>query len=411
MSPLQLASTKGVGLNAALPLLIIASFAATPVTVTTLNGNSVDGELTTLNSQKVTIQAEAEEKTFATDELMLLDLKSTSLPVQNPPKSCLLVDGSKFNFESISLAEKEFTLATTSFGEQTVKLSHVQNIRWGVIDDKVAESWTDLQSRGARDDLLVFRKGDVLDYVAGSVTKVSADGVTVNIRGRDLTAPLERVFAVVFAKRDVDDSPGLGVVKTTQGDVLKATEISLEEEMLSLSLSTGLNLKTEFNKIREIDFGGGRIQYLADLPFDESASAPPNADFPVVWFTAKNFPAGSGGRRQLLIDGESYPRGLWLHSGAVVRFRLNREFSEFKTIAGFDQTHIGRMPRFQPKVKLVVEGDGEELFSREFSWDDPASQLNIDLSNVRELIIRVESLGVAQGILEHFALGDAQVIK
>ncbi|MDA7527550.1 NPCBM/NEW2 domain-containing protein, partial [bacterium] len=79
--------------------------------------------------------------------------------------------------------------------------------------------------------------------------------------------------------------------------------------------------------------------------------------------------------------------------------------------AGFDQTHIGKMPRFQPKVNLVIEGDGEKLFSQEYSWDAPAEQLNIDLSNVRELVIRVESLGVAKGILEHFALGDAQVIK
>lgn len=403
--------TKGVGLNAVIQLLFVASLAATPVTVTTLDGESVKGDLSTLNSKKVIIQTEAEEKIFAVEDLMLLDLQSTSPLVQNPPRAILFNDGSLMSFEAVLLAEKEFQLTTVSFGEQTVPMNKVQNIRWGAIDEKVSESWADLQSRGARDDLLIFRKEDVLDYVAGSVMKVSNEGVTVNIRGRDLTAPLERVFAVVFAKREVNDAPGLGLIRTTSGDSLKASELSLEENVLTMKLLSGLSLKSELPKIREIDFGGGRIQYLADLPFDESASKAPDEDFPVVWFTARNFPAGSGGRRQLLIDRESYPRGLWLHSGAVVRFRLNREFSEFRAMAGFDQTHIGKMPRFQPKVNLVVEGDGENLFSQEFAWDDSAEQLNIDLSNVRELVIRVESLGVAKGILEHFALGDAQVIK
>ncbi len=398
-------------MNAAVQLLLIASLSGTPVTVTTLDGDSIEGELLSLNSRQVVVQGEVEEQSIAVDQLMLLQLTETDANSKSATHTVTLSDQSSLGFESIKFSEKNATIQTSLLGEQTISTSEIRNIRWGPLDDKIAESWGDLENRGARDDLLVFRKGDVLDYVAGSVSNVGEKGVTISVRGRDLTAPLERVFAVVFTNRSEKDRPGLGLVRTTGGDILKAKSLALEENILQISMASGIEASIDLSKIREIDFGGGRIRFLADLPFDESTSVSPDPDFPVVWFTARNFPAGTGGRRRLTIDGEQYQRGLWLHSGAVVRFRLNRQFSEFRTLAGFDQTHVGNMPRIKPKVKLVILGDGEELYAREFLWSDSPEKVKLDMSKVRELIIRVESLGVGKGILEHFALGDAQVIQ
>lgn len=379
--------------------------------MTTLDGESLQGELVSLNSNQVVVQGEVEEQSIAVDQLMLLHFTEVDANSKLATQFVTLGDQSSLGFESVKFDEKNAILQTPLLGEQTVAVSEIRNIRWGALDDKVTESWSDLESRGARDDLLVFRKGDVLDYVAGSVSNVGEKGVTISVRGRDLTAPLERVFAVVFANRSKKEQPGLGLVRTSSGDILKAKSLILKENNLQVSMANGIEASIDLSKIREIDFGGGRIRFLADLPFDESASKSPDSDFPVVWFTARNFPAGTGGRRRLTIDGEQYQRGLWLHSGAVVRFRLNRQFSEFRTLAGFDQTHIGKMPRFNPKVKLVILGDGEELYAREFLWSDSPEKVKLDMSNVRELIIRVESLGIGKGILEHFALGDAQVIQ
>lgn len=398
-------------MNAAIQLLLVASMTGTPVTVSTLDGETAKGELISLDSKQLEIEGDVGQQTFQLNQLMLLESSQVNDNINKPVSAVLLTDQSTLTFESLVLTEKNTTLQSKTLGEWQIPVGQIKNIRWGELDDVVADSWTDLQSRGARDDLLVFRKGDVLDYVAGTISQISDMGVTVTVRGRDLTAPLERVFAVVFANRTSVDSPGLGLVRTTAGDELKGTKFQLEDEKLTLTLLNDQSTSIDFSQVRQIDFGGGRIRFLADLPYDESASVSPDQDFPVVWFTARNFPAGSGGRRPLLIGGEQYSRGLWLHSGAVVRYRLNRQFSEFRTIAGFDQTHIGNMPRFNPKVKLTITGDNEQLYTQEFAWNDSPARLNLDLSNVRELVIRVESLGVGKGILEHFALGDAQLIK
>ena len=400
-------------MNAAIPWLLMAAISGAPVTATTLDGESLEGELLKLNAQQLVIEQGADNATVQIDQLMILQFTTAGSSPTVLDKAVRLVDQSVLGFDSLSASGEDATVSSATFGELTIPKSQITNIRWAGLDDKVSEAWEDLQTRNARDDLLVFRKGDVLDYVAGSVTRITGEGVTLSVQGRNLTAPLERVFGVIFANRKEQETPGLGLMRLANGDQLKMQELTLDEpgEVLSFATLGGVKLSIGIEQIREIDFGGGRIRFLADLPYDESGSVSPDPDFPVVWFTASNFPAGTGGRRPLTIGGETYQRGLWLHSGALVRLRLNRQFNEFRAIAGFDQTHVANMPRFDPRVKLVILGDGEELFSREFGWDDTPQKVNLDLSNVREMQIRVESLGAGKGILEHFALGDAQVIK
>ena len=49
--------------------------------------------------------------------------------------------------------------------------------------------------------------------------------------------------------------------------------------------------------------------------------------------------------------------------------------------------------------------------SREVAWNDPPSALDLDVSGVRELEIRVEPPREIPGVLEHLVLGEARVVK
>jgi hypothetical protein len=200
-------------------------------------------------------------------------------------------------------------------------------------------------------------------------------------------------------------------VRTSAGDEIQSTSIRLQPGQLELATGPLATITVPLDNVESIDYAGGRIRDLADLPFDQAASKSPREDTPVVWFVSRNSPAGSGGKGVLTIGEKQFRRGLWLHSGAVLRFRLNREFTKLRGIAGFETTYVARMPRFDPHVKLIISGDGQDLYQREFAWNDASQPLDVNLTDVRELVIRVESAGARQGILEHFALGDAQVIK
>ncbi|WP_437204508.1 NPCBM/NEW2 domain-containing protein [Planctomicrobium sp. SH664] len=389
-------------------LLCTTVEAGPPVTLTLLDGASRTGDLEKLSPDSLTLVVEGVEQSVPLDQVMELDFGHAEKPLDGITTG--LVDLSQIQSTEFQTDGTTVTLSAPGLGELSLPLRQLTDVRLKPLDDKIAASWKELRARNTRDDLLVFQKGDVLDYAAGSIARVTAENVVLLARGRELSAPRERVFGVVFASRGAPAATGKVQLHTVQKSVLAITTASLSGNDLSVQSTLG-ELKIPLDEVKSIDYGGGRIKFLADLPFDSTESKAPGADQSVVWFVARNSPAGSGGRLPLLIGKQEYRRGLWLHSGAVLRFRLNREFTRLKCQAGFERTHVVQMPRFEPRVRLVLQGDGKELWSKEFLWSDSPVPLDVDLTNVRELLIRVESLGPHEGVLEHFALGDAQVIQ
>ena len=394
-----------------IPLVMLAAVDAAPVSVSTLAGTTHTGTLLSLSTETLSLETPSGPQDLATEDLMLVEFREHSRTENSDAARITLVDNSTILASTITLEGPAVRASSLGLGDVTLATQALHDIRWGEADDAVGESWSDIRNRTTRDDLLVFRKGDVLDYVAGSISAVSAESVTLVVRGKSLSAPLDRIFGVVLTSRPKPSDRPVAVLTTTAGDTIQVNDLTLTGTELALRLPIDLELTVPIEHVSAIDFGGGRVRFLADLPFDDSNSRQPGPDETVNWFTCRNAPAGTGGRDPLRIGEETYRKGLWLHSGAHVRFRLNREFRELRAMAGFDLTFVQNMPTFDPRVRLVILGDQRELFSQEFGWRDAPVPLIIELSDVREFVIRVESLGTAEGILEHFALGDAQVIR
>jgi len=385
--------------------------AGPPVTLTLLDGSTRTGELQTLTIDDVEVNTDQGPEKIAVTQLMMVDLNPELATGETPQMEIVLADHSRLQLSTFTSDGTQATLVTPDLPAVSVPVRQISVVRLAGLDDKIASRWEDLTGRNARDDLLVIRKGDVLDYVAGSISKVTADAVTVLVREKELSAPREKIFGLIFASRATPPQVRRIAVRTRTGDVLQGESLQLVEDQLRITSFSLGEQSLPLGSIQSLDFGGGRIRSLADLPFDPSGSKPPHENDPVVWFVCRNAPAGSGGKLPLTIGEKEYRKGLWLHSGAALRFRLNREFTRLRTTAGFDLTHVTRMPRFNPSVRLVLLGDGKELYSKEFRWNDPPEQLDVSLADVRELTIRVDTAGSGQGILEHFALGDAQVIQ
>lgn len=387
--------------------LASAALAGPPARVTLLSGSTHEGELQSLSAEILTLTTGS----WPVKEVMDLAFPA-HLPSDNPGTlGVTLVDGSVVNLSACSMEGGNIQLTPLSFSPLTLPARQVRAIRLLPLDDTISTSWNELLQRTSRDDQVVIRKGDVLDYVSGSVARINEQQVVVLVRGQELAAPRERVFGLILASPAGDGARRGVAIRTLTGETLLATELALAGDALQIKTASLGQVSLPVARALSIDFGGGRVRMLASLPFDQSASKAPDPSQAPVWFVALNAPSGSGGRLPLVIGRKEYLRGLWLHSGAEVRFRLNREFTRLRATAGFDLTHSVRMPQFEPRVKLVVSGDGKELFSREFRWNDDPQPLDVNLADVRELVIRVESLGGKGGVLEHFALGDAQVIQ
>ncbi|WP_437227614.1 NPCBM/NEW2 domain-containing protein [Planctomicrobium sp. SH661] len=382
------------------------------VSLTLLDGTTRKGELLSLAPDRIQLTSDAGVQEIPVDSVMQMDfIGEAAAAGEKPAVGVTLADRSSLMLANVESDGTNVTLSIPGQDPVAIPTRQVSDIRFAPIDEKIASRWEDLRSRNARDDLLVIRKGDVLDYVAGSISKITPTAVTMLVREKELSAPREKVFGLVFASRAAPTQARRVAVHRDSGDLLQAETLTLENDQLKITSASLGQISVPTSSLQSLDFGGGRIRFLADLPFDQTASKPPHAESSVVWFVSRNAPSGSGGKAPLTIGTKEFRKGLWLHSGAVVRFRLNREYTQLRATAGFDLTHVTRMPRFDPSVRLVVLGDGQELYSKQFRWNDPPEQLDLKLTDVRELTIRIDSAGSAQGILEHFALGDAQVIQ
>lgn len=390
----------------------LSAMAGPPVMVTLLDGTSRTGELEKLTSEQVDLTTDQGAESIPGNQVMLIDFSAAEEGTgERPPMAVSFSDHSSLLVSTLESDGTTVSLTAPNLPALSIPVRQVHTVRLATLDDKISARWDDLVERNARDDLLVIRKGDVLDYVAGSIGRVTANAVTILVRGKELSAPREKLFGLIFAARTAPSQTHHIAVRTMEGSLLQAETLQLDQDALQLTVASIGKISIPLSQVESLDYGGGRIRYLADLPFDQSASRSPHEDDPVVWFISRNAPAGSGGRSPLQIGSKEYRKGLWLHSGAVLRFRLNREFTRLRTTAGFDLTHVTRMPRFNPRVRLVMTGDGKELYNKEFAWNDAPEPLDVSLADVRELTIRVDSAGSGQGILEHFALGDAQVIQ
>lgn len=408
-------------LNHSAILFSLCLAAGDPVTATKLDGTSVEGELTSFEAAQIVLSGSEGTVAIPREQLLSIQwenrVKSVPENLSVPsPVAISLTDGSRLALSKFEV-DGEQALLTTPLFEEPLRIDRrlVQSVRFQPLDDVVAASWDDLMTRNARDDLLVFRKEDVLDYVGGVVGQVTDEKLTLIVRGRELSTPRERVFGIIYAGRTSPKEKLVGEVTLASGDRLQASDIAFKERQWQVTLRAGTEVTLPAEYVSGIDFGGGRLRYLSDLAYDDGDSVDPHPGFPggsVVWFVSNDSPIGLGEKGlPLKVGNEEFRRGVWLHSGAVVRYRLNREYRRLQAVAGFELTDRDRMPKFDPQVRLVIEGDGKELYSRSLNWRDKPEELDLDVTGVRDLTVRVISEGKFHGILERVALGDARLIK
>lgn len=383
------------------------------LTLTQLDGTVLQGNLQSLSTTEAQVETTEGVKSVAVSQIMQLEFE----PVPEPASSVSVVsvhsiDSSLIQADSLTTDGTNAQLQISPFGQIEVPLRKLRDIRFASLDDKIAASWEDLRTRNTRDDLLIIRKEDVLDFVGGAVAKVTPESLTMIVKGRELTAPRERAFGLVLTSANPTVNSGNPIaVQLKSGTIVQAKTVILQEGAFIIESGLLGTLSLPAEHLQSLDFGGGRIRNLQDLTFDQSDSRSPDEKQPVLWFVSKNSPAGTRGKAPIKIGQTDYRRGLWLHSGANLRFRLNREYTQFKSVVGFDLTHVTSMPRINPRLRLVIQGDGKQLLSQEFNWNDPPSSIDVNVKDVRELVVQVQSLGKVPGVLEHFAFGDPQLLK
>src|SRR5262249_40791638 len=158
------------------------------------------GELVSLNAQSANIKGEKGERSFPISSL--LELKFTAQKADDPnlskAASLSLSDGSHIACSELSATARTVKCTSPHLGKFEVAPSMVASIRLGPVDDRVEADWQKLLQRTLKRDLLVVRKGDVLDYQDGIVGDIDNTLVKFSLDGEEIPIKREKVFGVVF---------------------------------------------------------------------------------------------------------------------------------------------------------------------------------------------------------------------
>lgn len=393
-------------------LVLGAVLAAAPeVDVTLLDGRTLQGALESLSAAELRLRSADGATTVAAADVLELRFPRAAAEdalEQSQRIEVRLVDGTVLLCTKYVSAGRSATLASAALGSQQVPLEQVRSVRLAALDSKVRDAWSELRTREARGDLLVVRKGDTLDFVGGVVAEVADASVEVLVDNREVPVPRERVFGIVYPRPAPARDAAVCELALDSGDRLRLSEIALTETELNAALVSGPRATVPVGLVRSIDFGLGRVRYLADLPEAATYSPVGLIGSEDVMKVRKNGNSLGGALR---VGKTMYARGLWIHSGTTLRYRLNRDYRRLQGVVGIERSSDS-CARLAPAVHVVVLGDGKVLLEADFTWAGEPQTVDFDVGGVRDLEIRVLPVSAETlGACEHLAIAEARVIK
>ena len=415
---------------AAAPAAEVPADAAVPVTAVPLRGEPVSGTLRSLDAAGVTIETGDGPRELPLPTLREVTFGRTPADTVDPVGDAIavgLTDGSELPAAAFTVTDRRAELAATAGFEATLPVSAVRSVRFRPAPAAAREAWRALGESEPARDLLVIAKGDSLDRVEAAVGTVTAETVSVELRGR--TVPLPRTNAnfvgVVFARpRFPSDAAGdTAAVRLVGGGTLNAAAVSLEDRSpgdgspgdgagLSVTLAAGPELRVPLSAVASIDYSGGKIRYLSEFPtraestedlyrFEGSGPIDPNWE---IWRNRN--PHGD----PIRLGRRDFDRGLCVHSRTELRWRLAGQFRRLRGVVGIEAI---RAPRGD--ADLTIVGDGVELLRRPVVGTEPPFEIDVEVAGVRDLqlIIGFGSDGEAlfPGMGDWVGLGDLRVTK
>ncbi len=396
-------------MQAAVLVLLAATSGATPLDARTLDGSNHAGTLVSLDKSGLSLETASGPLSVPLADLHEIRFGQTPDVVSPLPEEAGVVvvrlrDGSVVTAADCTATRCAVTLKTSILGDLSIPRNQVSSLLLTAPDMTVASDWASLLERTNKRDLVVVRKGDRLDYIDGVVGTISDTTVNLLIDDSPVDVPRERVFGVIYAS-EAAPGPPLCRIDLRNGDRIAASSLIWEEDGLQLERSDKTALKLPLDLVARIDFSLGKIRYLGD---DEPASItyPTSLDAydEYAWALRRN--RNSAGR-SLLVGGKAYDRGVWIHSGTTLTYRLSREYRHFRALLDMDED-IGS--DCDPSVGVVIRGDGRVLFERDVKWADDPLPLDLDVTGVRDLVIEVTSTN-REGTCEHLDLAEARVIR
>ncbi|MCE9527969.1 MAG: NPCBM/NEW2 domain-containing protein [Planctomycetales bacterium] len=396
-------------------------------TVEPLEGQPLHGRLVELSGERIVIENSSGKQTLDPKQLQSVQLDGVPI-VERPQIWVDLIDSSLLPGRSFQSAGGKANVETLQGERIELPTRSVRAVRFLTQTPEIAAMWQDLLKLSPGGDMVVLRKSGtreveeegkaprtvtetVLDQLEGTILEVTPAGAKFDFDGDKIDVKREKMEGIIFLQpvKRMLPSP-VCRLKTTDGSIWSVRSLELKGEVISLTTTSGVNHSLALTSLSQIDFGIGNVLYLADMEQElnqgEISFQPKNmlSSFKQLAAPRKNKSAGG---EALSIHGTKFAKGLSLHSRTRLDVRVPEGYRQFRAVAGVDDA-AGPTASFQ----LKILGDNKEVFSKQFSAEQSAEPLTIELNltGVRRLTVVVEE-GAGQDFGDTLVLANARLTK
>ncbi|MDZ4684476.1 MAG: NPCBM/NEW2 domain-containing protein, partial [Planctomycetaceae bacterium] len=381
-------------------LLLSLNADAPQVEVSTLEGPPQVGQLSDLDARRLTLIQDGKSQSLPTDGILQLRFPAAAEAAPAAGAVTLtLVDGSRLRGGKLSASASRVQMEHPQLGALAVPRDQVRSVRMAADDATVTAAWDQLAARETKDDLIVIRKGDVLDHVDGVVGTVDDASVKFLLDGDDVTVKRERVFGIVYASRGVKPAARGIRVELAGDDSLFVPQIAFKDNRWELPWPGKELFRAPATAVRAVDFSAGKVVFLSTLQPREVEETP----YFLIMFPYQKARSLEG--RPLRVGPRSFTRGLAIHSKTRLQYRLGGEFRRFTAEVGID-------PEIENGDALLkIVGDGKVLLEENITALEPPRSISLPVDGVVELDIIVDYGRDRLDIGDRVHLGDAKVTK
>lgn len=299
--------------------LLLLLLSVIQVRVSTTDGKSVQGTFQGIGSGELRIGVDGETQTYGFDALSSLT-PAAPLDATGPTMRVILAAGSEVAAEELSLADETLSIRPRRQSLLEVPVKQVRAIRFRAATAAVNPAWlAKLEDERRGDTIAIRREGDMLDFIEGVITSISADTVGLELDGDEIQAPIAKLEGVIFGGTKVSSNPGDIQVVDSYGSRWSAAEMlpSEADAPLHLKLAGGITHTLPLEHVETIRWTGG-LSLLATVEpatssHTEYVQSKLDRDMLKSWFAPK--PA----------DGQD----LVMYGRSAVEYRIDEGFKTF----------------------------------------------------------------------------------
>jgi hypothetical protein len=393
---------------------LFGGMASAAVTVTTIKGEILKGDIVSVVKERLTLKADAdggEVRAMALANLICISYETGD------------TKGKAASERKCENALGDWSLALRPVGHLSGKLIswNVSNMVFNVAGTKdemllevpvtaVSKLWrkdatkpddADADSESA-DRIVVKTKSDKLQQLSGKVGGVDAESLLFQYRGKDRKILAKTVVAAVLYHADADGRQEARLYQAVHfgaEQVIPAHWTAVTNDVLQFKSLWGQSFELHATDVKDIAIENGNLQYLSALRPTHIEQLP---------FFDRVIPLQldrSLDHEPIKVGDTVYDRGISVHSRTVLTYQLGGKFSRFCTTVGFQQSEslVGN-------VYLRVLGDGKVLFEIEdYGRSAPAKDLDLDVHGVRSLTLEV-GFGKRQDVSDRIVWANARLL-